>query len=63
MCQQEIINYVKRKRRPVDMRELIVNLPQNRASISRGCRKLREAKEIKFKKKKEKSYEKFFYFM
>lgn len=44
------------------MRELLVNIPANRASISRGCRKLRERNEIRFKKKKEGSYEKFLYF-
>jgi hypothetical protein len=62
MCQQEIINYVRRRRKPVDMRELLVNIPANRASISRGCRKLRETGDIKFKKQKIKSYEKFLYF-
>ena len=63
MCQQAIINYIKRRRQPVDMRELIVNIPANRASISRGCRKLRENKDIRFKKQKIKSYEKFLYFI
>jgi len=63
MCQQEIINYLKRRGGPVDMKELIVNLPANRASISRGCRKLRETNDIRFKKQKVKSYEKFIYFM
>jgi len=63
MCQQEIINYLKKRKGPVDMRELIVNLPANRASISRGCRRLRETREVKFKKQKIKSYEKFIYFM
>lgn len=63
MCQQEIMNYVKRRSQPVDMRELLVNIPANRASISRGCRKLRESKDIRFKKQKIKSYEKFIYFV
>lgn len=63
MCQQEIMNYLSKKRKPVDMKELIINIPANRASISRGCRKLRENNEIGFKKQKIKSYEKFLYFM
>ena len=63
MCQQEIINYLKKRKGPVDMKELIVNLPANRASISRGCRRLRETREVKFRKQKIKSYEKFIYFM
>lgn len=63
MCQQDILNYLKKKREPVDMQELIMNIPANRASISRNCRRLRESNEVKYKKKKEKSYEKFFYFI
>jgi len=63
MSQQEILEYLKKKKKPVDMQELIVNIPANRASISKNCRKLRNSKEVKYKKKKEKSYEKFFYFI
>lgn len=63
LCQQDIINYLKKKKRYVDMRELLVNIPANRASISRNCRKLRENKEVGFKKKTIKSYEKFLYFI
>ena len=61
MCQQEIIDYLHKKKKPVDMRELLVNIPANRASISRSCRKLRDQKEVKFRKEKIKSYEKFIY--
>jgi len=61
MGQAEIIKYLKKKKRPVDMKELLVNISGNRVSISRGCRKLRESKEVKFTKKKEKSYEKYYY--
>ena len=63
MCQNDILNYLKKKQKPVDMRELLVNIPANRASISRNCRKLRERKEVRFKKEKIKSYEKFYYFL
>ena len=45
----------------MDMQELLTNIPANRASISRGCRKLRENGDVKFKKQKIKSYEKFIY--
>jgi len=51
------------KNRPVDMQELIVKLPTNRASISRNCKKLRERGEIKHIQKKEKNYNKFLYFI
>jgi len=63
MCQNDILNYLKKKQKPVDMQELLVNIPANRASISRGCRKLRERSEVKFTKKRIKSYEKFMYFL
>lgn len=65
MCQQEILNYVKKRgsqRNPIDMVELVANIPANRASISTGCRKLRKTKEIGYRKKKIKSYEKYLYF-
>lgn len=63
MCQQQIINYIRARGRHVDIQELIANIPANRASISRGCRKLRERKELKCMKKKIKNYEKFVYFL
>lgn len=63
MCQQDIIKYLRKKGKPVDMRELMVNIPANRASISRNCRKLRERKEVKYVKKKERSYEKYYYLL
>jgi DNA-binding IclR family transcriptional regulator len=61
VCQQDIINYLKKNGRPVDIQELLVNVPANRASISRNCKKLRESQEIKYVKKKEKCYEKYYY--
>lgn len=64
MCQQAIIKYLaKKKGKPVDMKELLIKLPANRASLSRSCKKLRECNEIKYKKKKERCYEKFVYFL
>jgi len=63
MSQTEILRYLRRKKKPVDMQELIVKLPCNRASISRNCKKLRERNEVKYIKKREKSYEKFYYFL
>jgi hypothetical protein len=63
MTQAEIINYLKQKNRPVDIQELLINIPCNRISISSNCKKLRERKEIKFMKKREKNYEKYVYFI
>ena len=63
MCQDDIQKYLKGKRKPVDIQELITNIPANRSSISRNCKKLRESREVKFIKKKEKSYEKYLYFL
>jgi len=63
MTQEEIINYLKKRKKPVDMKELLINIPANRASISRGCKQLRKAREVKFVKKRIKSYEKFMYFL
>lgn len=63
MCQEDIVNYLKKRGKPADMQDLLIHIPANRASISRNCRKLREARDIKYKKKKIKSYEKFVYFM
>jgi len=61
MCQSDIINYLKKKKRPVDMRELLVNIPANRSSISKSCSKLRKNHEVKFRKEKVGAYEKFIY--
>lgn len=67
MCQNEVLGYLARKKasrhNPVDMQELVVHIPANRSSISKNCRKLRERKEVNFVKKKEKSYEKFLYYL
>jgi len=52
MSQKEVIVYLKKKARPVDIKELLVALPYNRATISRSCRVLRKHKEIKYKKLK-----------
>ena len=51
MSQTEVILYLKKKKRPVDIKELLLVLPYNRATISRNCRKLRERKEVKYKVK------------
>ena len=62
MCQEEILNYLKKRKRPVDIRELLINIKANRASISRGCRRLRETKEVKYRRKKVGSYIKYIYY-
>jgi len=50
MSQKEVLLYLKRKKKPVDIKELLLALPQmNRTNVSRACRKLRDTKEIKFK--------------
>ena len=65
MCQGDIVKYLREQKRignkGSDMQELMVHIPANRAAISRGCRKLRESGDVKFRKKKIKSYEKFIY--
>lgn len=63
MSQEEVIKYLKKRKKPVDMQELIINVPGNRASITRSCRKLKERNEIKYKEEKVKNYKKFFYFL
>ena len=63
MSQQEIIKFLKKKKKPVDMQELLVAIPSNRASITRGCRKLIKSNEIKVKEKQVKNYKKFYYFL
>jgi len=63
MSQIEVLRYLRIKKRPVDMQELLTAIPCNRATISKACAKLRKSKEVQFKKKKIKSYEKYFYFL
>lgn len=67
MCQGAIINYLVRKKatkeKPVEINEFLANIPAQRRSISENCRKLRKSGGVKFQKKKEKSYEKYYYFL
>ena len=49
MSQKEVILYLQKKKKPVDIKELLLVLPYNRATISRNCRVLRKNKEIKYK--------------
>lgn len=63
MSQTEVLRYLRSKGRPVDMQELLRAIPCNRATISKACAKLRKSKEVRFKKQKIKSYEKYFYFI
>jgi len=62
MSQEQIIKYlVNRKGKHVDIVELCSNLNINRSNITRACKKLRENNEIKFKKVKNKNFNKFIY--
>lgn len=63
MCQSDIIKYLIKRRKNVDMVELCKNIPVNRANISRACRKLRENKEVRFKKQRIEGGEKYIYFV
>jgi hypothetical protein len=63
MSQEEILKYLKKIGKPVDIQQLLTVLPHNRATISKNCRRLRESKEIKFKIKKLKTREKFIYYL
>lgn len=62
MCQQEVINYLKKRRgKDVDIQELMRVIPANRISISRSCRKLAEYQEIKVKQVRQGPFIKFLF--
>jgi predicted transcriptional regulator len=61
MCQDEIINYLIKRRKPALMQELCANISCNRASISRSCRTLIKTKELKKRKIKEGFHVKYLY--
>jgi hypothetical protein len=49
MSQGQIIKYLKKMNRPVDIHELIINVSANRSSITTNCRRLIKFNEIKMK--------------
>ena len=49
MCQDKIINYILKVKRPVDINELCRVIPVNRQNISRACQQLAKYNEIKVK--------------
>jgi len=64
MSQEEIIKFLKKVNRPVDIKELMINFPtKSRVILSRNCRILRKYNEVKFKKVKEKYYLKYIYYL
>jgi hypothetical protein len=63
MSQSDVIKYLKKMKMPVDINQMIIALPGNRASISRNCEKLRNSKEIKFKTIKLGRGLKYFYYL
>ena len=63
MSQADIIKYLRKVKRPVDMLELVANLPYNRATISRNCNKLRKTGDVKYKKVQRDFYKLFIYYV
>jgi len=64
MCQEDIVNYLIKKRGvPVDIVELCRVIPANRKSISKSCASLRKSKEVKSTQVKQKNFVKFIYFV
>jgi hypothetical protein len=60
MCQQEIYNYLKKKRgKEVTINELMLVIPANRPNISNACRKMAQRKEIKVRAVKEGPFTRF----
>ncbi len=55
MGQQEIINLLVKRKRPMSLRDISGELGINRSSVSRACRQLNRNKEIKVMKRREKS--------
>jgi uncharacterized membrane protein len=53
MTQQEIINYLIKRKNPVTLNELSDNLKINKTNVSRACRQLEKNKEIKVNKVKQ----------
>lgn len=49
MCQDKIIKYILKVKRPVDINELCRVIPANRQNISRACQQLSKYNEIKVK--------------
>lgn len=63
MSQKEIIDTLKKTNRPLGIKELLIILPYNRATISRCCRVLRKNNEVKYKMEKLKRRSKFVYYI
>jgi len=67
MSQDEILKYLKKAKKtiknPADIRELLINIPIGRPSMSRSCKKLRECGEVRWKTKKVQSHRKFLYYL
>jgi hypothetical protein len=60
MCQEEIYNYLKKKRgKEVTINELMLVIPANRAGITTACRKMAQRKEIKVRPVKEGPFTRF----
>lgn len=48
MCQEQVINYLKKRRgRKVDINELMRVIPVSRQNISRACSRLAKFREIR----------------
>jgi predicted transcriptional regulator len=65
MSQEAIIKFLKKQKSPVGIKELLIALPYNRATISVNCKKLRKSKEIKYSiiKTKASRKNKFVYYL
>ena len=62
MCQQQIINYLeKRKGKEVDINELLRAIPANRGNISRACAKMAKYREIKIRQVKQGPFVRFMF--
>jgi hypothetical protein len=60
MCQQEIYNYLKKKRgKEVTINELMLVIPANRGNISAACRKMAQRKEIRVRPVREGPFTRF----
>jgi hypothetical protein len=61
MCQQEILNYLNKKRKPILMKDLCLVIPANRQNISRACSGMVKRKELTKKKIRDGNFIKFLY--
>jgi predicted transcriptional regulator len=60
MAQEDIIKYIIKVGKPVDIHELLVNIPLSRNTISVNCKRLIKSGELKVKVCK---YNKFLYYI